>query len=519
MPAERRNKPQADPPSLPTRPEALAFLRRALSREAIIEVETLAVEKSAGRVCATTIRSACASPTAAVSTRDGVAVRSGLTRNASPDHPVRCALGQDCRPVNTGWKLPPGTDAVAPREEVVLTDQGRAEFRGPVKPGQYVRPRGEDLEPGDVVVGPEALIDAADVGALLTAGVYELPVFEPVRLVFISTGDEVLPFRSRPVPGPGQVIESNARVFCSLAEGWGAVAESAPPVPDDPEALALAVRTALDHGAHVVAVGAGSSYSDKDHSHEVFAAAGEVLVRGLAMVPGRPGILATAQGRLLAGVPGNPAGALAFMEEIVGPLVCWLGRRPTPRRTEVRAVMACGLAPRPGMERLVRLGLGRVDDTLVAAPLDRRSGLVRTLSRATGLLRIPADRPPVRAGEDIRAELLAPHLDPDDTLVVLGVRHRALDILADELEAARGPRLAFARTPQAEALAALADGRALAASCVPSKDNAPLKDLAARILPLGTETALAVPESRLNDPRIRALLDLLADPAILRRLA
>ena len=503
---------------LPSRPEVLERARAALDRNGLVGLETIPTEQAAGRVTARAVRARCPSPTAHVSTRDGWAVEAALLAQASPENPVLLAIGTDCSQVNTGWALPSEAHGVVPLEEAAPQEDGRLAVTAPIRPGQHVRPRGEDIRTGDVVLGPDTLVGPAQVGALLTAGVFELPVYERVRVTFLSTGDEILPLAERGLPRPGQVVESNAPAYCALARQWDAQVEFAPPVPDDGEALARAVRAALDSGAHVVAVGGGSCNSDKDYSYRIFDSLGRVLSDGVAMVPGRPGILALAEGRLLAGVPGNPAGGLGFMEEIVGPLVRWLGRRPEPRRAALPAVMACDVTGRTGVERLVRVGLGRAgpDDSgntiCAAAPLDKLTGLVRSLGRAPGLVRVPPESRGLTAGQAVSVELFDPAFDPASGpsrgLVVVGDWSPRLETLSDELLAAGdGFSLFYGRAKPDRARDSLARGWALAAAQKAGLDF--LTDQPCLSVPLDGDTVLHIPELYRDDPRVVALLSLI----------
>jgi putative molybdopterin biosynthesis protein len=145
---------------------------------------------------------------------DGIAVRSSATFAAREGSPVTLQKGAGFVPVNTGHPLPDGMDSVVMIEQVEQVDEDtvriEASFPGSTC-GASARHRATEL-----LLPQNHTLSAYDVGALLAAGIFELKVWERVRLTFIPTGDEVLDFLEAPTPGPGQVIESNSQVFRAI---------------------------------------------------------------------------------------------------------------------------------------------------------------------------------------------------------------------------------------------------------------------------------------------------------------
>src|SRR3989454_12395241 len=69
----------------------------------------------------------------------------------------------------TGAPLPNGADAVVPQENVTA-DGERVTIPRPVERGAFVRPAGEDVRVGDVVVEAGGTNSAAGVGLLAAVG-------------------------------------------------------------------------------------------------------------------------------------------------------------------------------------------------------------------------------------------------------------------------------------------------------------------------------------------------------------
>jgi putative molybdopterin biosynthesis protein len=443
--------------------DALHRVQAALDRDAIIGTETVPSHEALGRVLAEPVFARFSSPTFHGAAMDGYAVRAADTFTARPGAPVRLTKGENAFAVNTGNPLPPGTDAVLMIEHVVQDTGDALETETAVFPMQHVRRIGEDIVATELLLPRGRHLGAADVAAVLTAGIWEVTVWQRPRLCFIPTGDEVLDFRARPNPAAGQVVESNSQLVAGLLRPLGIEVTVTPPVPDNPDALAEAVGRALQE-FHAVAIGAGSSAGAKDYSRMVMERVGEVLVHGMNIMPGKPTLLGVAGGRLLIGVPGYPVSAAVCVEEAVVPLLCWLGHMPQPERPEVEVELARATPSKLGTNEYLRLAIGRVGERLVGMPLGRGAGLISTMVRAQGVTIIPAESEGIEAGAVVRARLLGPRAELDRTVIIVGSHDNLLDLLADELMGQEEPlRVASSHVGSMGGITALRDGRTLLA--------------------------------------------------------
>ena len=443
---------------------ALAAVKDALDRDGLMRRETTPAHLAAGRVTAAPVFARCSSPTFHSAAMDGYAVQSAATFAAREGNPVQLRKGQECTVVNTGNSLPEGMDAVLMIERVLAEDETSITIETPVFPWQHVRRIGEDIVATELLIPQNQTLTAYDVGALLSAGIWELVVWEQVRLRVIPTGDEVLDFRKRPEPAPGQVIESNSQVLAALARSWGCTAATVEVVPDDPELLAAALEQGLESDAHVVIIGAGSSAGTKDFTRGVIERFGKILVHGVAVMPGKPSILAVARGKLVVGAPGYPVSAVVCFEELVAPIASWLERKIFSPRQTVPVVLARKIPSKPGMKELVRLAVGRVGGCYVATPLERGAGMITSLTRAQAILEIPAQTEGLEQGIEVRAGLLVPEPAIDRTLIVIGSHDNTLDLLANALMGLDEPiRLASSHVGSMGGLSALKSGATLVA--------------------------------------------------------
>lgn len=440
--------------------EAVAAAINALDREQLVKTETVPVHEALNRVTAEAVTARCSSPTFHSAAMDGYAVESESTFSAREGQPLALLKEKQCIAVNTGNPLPDGMDAVIMIEHVV--DSGESiTIESPAFPWQHVRRIGEDIVATEMLLPRNHTITPFDIGALLSAGIYELKVHEKIRMTFIPTGDEILPFSDRPTPKPGEVIESNSQVFKGLAAGLDVEFKALPPVRDREDKLSRAVNQALKD-SHIVVVGAGSSAGSKDFTRKVFQSVGEVLVHGIAVMPGKPTVVGTAQGKLLVGAPGYPVSAVVCFEDILTPIISWLSGKYRPERNSVRAKLARRTPSKPGQEEIVRLAVGKVGTEHIGVPLSRGAGMITTLTKAQGFTRIPAVSEGVEMGETVKVELFSNISALDRVLMHVGSHDNTLDMLGDMLMGERIPmRLVSTHAGSMGGLTAIKNGMAL----------------------------------------------------------
>ena len=419
-------------------PEAVGKVRAALDRAALVAVEQIGSHEAAGRVLSTAVYARHSAPTVHSAAMDGYAVRASDTFLAREGSPLTLPLGPHCVAVNTGHPLPEGCDAVIMIEHV-LTGEGSITIEGPAFPWQHVRRIGEDIVATELLFPRNHVLTPYDVGALLSGGIWEVPVWEALRIRIIPSGDEVLDFTRRPDPGKGEVVESNSQVLAALARQLGCVVERLAPVPDNPEALHQALCDSLASSNHVTIFCAGSSAGSKDFTRATLEREGEILVHGIAAMPGKPSLAALCRGKLVIGAPGYPVSNVVCFEELLKPLLCWLSRKPAPERPRIPVELTRKLPSKLGVEEFVRLAVGKVGDKAVGIPLGRGAGNITTLTRAQGITRIPAAAEGLAEGALVPAELTVAQESLEDVLVCVGSHDNTLDALADELMGGDNP--------------------------------------------------------------------------------
>jgi len=410
-------------------------------KDLMVGTETVPVRSALGRRLVRAVKALRSTPAYNASAVDGVAVRAASTFAAFPETPVSLASGTEAIAVNTGNPLPDGTDAVVMIEKVERLGD-RYEVREAVYPWQNVRKMGEDIVKGEIILPARHVLRPYDQGALLIAGVLDVEVFRRPRVLIIPTGTEIVLPEEAPDPlPPGKILEVNGQVLESLSVECGAECMLGAFAPDRLEAIKEAVIAGIDEGYDIVMTIAGSSAGSEDFTPAAFAELGELLVHGVTVMPGKPTLLAAIQNHPVVGIPGYPVSAAVSFREFVRPLLFQIQGRPAPEHPKVEAVIGRKIPSKPGLEEHVRVIVGRIDGRAVAVPLGGGAGMMTSLVRADGILRIPSGVSGYSEGETARVELLTSEDDLDNRLLALGSHDLTIDLLASAIKEASDGRV------------------------------------------------------------------------------
>lgn len=400
-----------------------------------LEPVRVPVAESVGRVTAEPVWAICSSPSGDLAAMDGIAVRAEDTRGASPTTPLLLPPDRYVV-VDTGDPLPDGCNAVVMREHVHYEPAGApeelpsAEIMAAVPPYQHVRSIGEDVSAGELLLPEGHRLRPVDIAAAAAAGAIELVVRRRPRVVVIPTGDEIVPVGT--APGHGDILDTNSIMLVAQAREAGCEASATEVQPDDVERIGAAVREAA-RVADLVIVVAGSSAGRDDYTARVVDDLGVLAVHGVAVRPGHPVVLGVVDATPIVGVPGYPVSAALTFEIFAEPLLAGLEGTAPAARPRVGARLARKLPSVVGMDDWVRVRVGSVNGELVASPLPRGAGVLTSLVRADGLLRVPAGVEGHHAGDRVPVELLRGLSEIERTIVAIGSHDLVLDLAANAL--------------------------------------------------------------------------------------
>ena len=409
--------------------EAKAIFQSAIEANSGRQTEWIPSTQAAGRVTAEAVFAKYSSPMFNASAMDGIAVISANTAGASTTRPLVLQADRDYLVVDTGDPVHAPYDAVIMAEDTVETPEGMR-IVDSIAPWDNIRPVGEDIVAGEMILTGHHRLRPVDIGVLLSAGITTLHVLKKPTVAIFPTGTEIIEPTETPVEG--SIIESNSRMFESLVNNQGGAAVRYPILKDSYEEIRDNVSEAVRKHDMVI-INAGSSAGREDFTVHVLRELGEVLVHGVAIKPGKPVILAMVQGKPVVGLPGYPVSAYIGFLNFVSPALSYLTGLPEERPPVVDAVMTRRLVSSLKHKEYVRVKVGQVGDRIIAAPLTRGAGAAMSLVRADGFCVIDQNSEGVEAGETVQILLTG---DPEAiprTLVAIGSHDMMLDVLSDML--------------------------------------------------------------------------------------
>ena len=409
--------------------EAKNLYETALGKIWETKYEEIPVIESCGRVTRHAVYAKNSSPLYNASAMDGIAVISSHTEGASETTPVRIKEGVDFVVVDTGDPIHHPYDAVIMAEDLLETEKDdEFDIVASAASWQHIRPVGEDIVAGEMILPSCHQIRSIDVGVLLSAGITKIEVVKKPVVAIFPTGTEIIE------PGDeiqdGSIIESNSRMFENMAIEQGAVAVRYPILEDVYETIRDAVKEAVACSDMVI-INAGSSAGRDDYTVHVLRELGEVLVHGVAIKPGKPVILAIVEGKPVIGLPGYPVSAYIAFENFVAPVLSMMGQRVLHEDYEAKAVLSKRLVSSLKHKEYVRVKTGMVGDKMIAAPLARGAGAAMSLVRADGFCVIDQNCEVMDAGENVTVSLYRNPSEIKNTVVVTGSHDLILDVAAD----------------------------------------------------------------------------------------
>jgi molybdopterin molybdotransferase len=398
--------------------------------------EIVPLHRALGRALAARVSAGATLPPWNNSAMDGYAVRGADVAAATERTPVELRVvgearageawdgtlgpGQALR-IMTGGPVPAGADSVVRIED---TDRearaGLVRVRETRDVGRNVRPGGQDMRAGDVLLEPGTTLGPGALAVAASAGLGELSVHRVPRVAVLTSGDELRgPARFDDVRAGRGIPDSNGPMLVAAVADVGAEPVLLGPVRDDAAAVRERIETARDSDADVLVTVGGASMGATDFFAQTLAGLGSrvdfwrVRIRpgspfsaGMLPRPGRPPLI-------VLGLPGNPASAFATFQLFVRPVLRRLAGHAHVDAPRLRAIAGASLVGGFSLTHFVRVRIEARDGAFVATPTGPQgSGLVRGLAAADALAIVPEGTDELPAGSPVDVLLLRlPYVD------------------------------------------------------------------------------------------------------------
>ena len=392
--------------------------------------EVVPLAAALGRALATRVIAAATLPPWDNSAMDGYAVRGADIADARPDAPVELRVVGEARAgtawegslapgetvrIMTGGPIPVGADSVIRVED---TDReptsGRVGVRSARDRGRNVRPGGQDMRAGDVVLEPGDPLGPGAIALCAAAGLGEVSVHRRPRIAVLTSGDELRgPDGFADVRAGRAIADSNGPMLLAAAAELGAETIALGPVVDRPDAVRERIEAARALDVDLLVTVGGAALGATDLFGQVLAELGtSVSFWRVKIRPGSPFSASSLPraGRSplpVLGLPGNPASAFATFHLFVRPAVLRLAGHRRLELPALRAVAGTTLAGGFNLTHFLRVELENREGALIARPTGAPgSGLVRGLAGADALAVVPEGIEEIPEGGPVTVLLL-----------------------------------------------------------------------------------------------------------------
>jgi molybdopterin molybdotransferase len=372
-----------------------------------------------GLACAEDVVATIALPSFDNSAMDGYAVRQADVASATAEQPVtlpvvgeigagratvrRIGPGTVAK-IMTGAPIPEGADAVVPYE---WTDRGadRVRIAAAPGPGQHVRPAGDDVSVGDLLVEEGTVLGPRQLGVLASVGRASVMARPRPRVAVVSTGSELREPGQQ--LGPDSIYDGNSFMLAAAVLRAGAVPVRVGILGDEPDAFMETLEAQLD-GADLVVTSGGVSQGDYDVVKEALRREG-VWFGPVAMQPGKPqgfGLIGPGKTPIVT-LPGNSVSSYISFEMFVLPAIRTLMGLTPVSRPPVEARLTRTVRSPEGRRQFLR-GLAGTDDQgrFVEPVGGPGSHLIGALAQADCLVVVPEQTTSVSAGERVQVLML-----------------------------------------------------------------------------------------------------------------
>lgn len=385
-------------------PREIAIDRLIKSWNVQSETEIIKLEEALGRVTAADFISNNSLPVYRASMVDGIAVRKSDFKDGFPDT-SNWVKNKDYAQADTGDDFADEFDSVIMIENVSFEEGGRPVFAPTIDihDSDHIRSSGRTIKAGELILKKDTKIREIQLAALAAGGIKELSVYKKPRVIFIPTGNELVPRGT--IPTRGKNVESNSIMVKVMLEKMGAEVICYDIISDNIGQLSEAIERALNEG-DVILICAGSAKGEEDYTHVVLNKYSRVIQHGILTAPGRPTGFAIAGNKPIINIPGPTLGAYYAVDLCVAPLIDALLHQSPEEREIQKITLGDDVKTVDTMEFITRMTIVEKEGSLIGHSISPSASLPTTARECNALLFVPVGVKGYKKGQQVEVELL-----------------------------------------------------------------------------------------------------------------
>jgi molybdopterin molybdotransferase len=307
--------------------------------------------------------------------------------------------------IMTGAPVPPGADSVI-QVELTHSDGPNSEWveiLQEVAIGNNIRPAGEDIHAGQVVMHAGTEIGPWEISILATLGYATVPVYRRPRVAILSTGDELIDVEE-PL-SPGKIRNSNSYLLAAAARRVGATVHRLGIARDT--VVSLREKFAEAVTCDLILTSGGVSVGDFDLVKDIMQEQGSMNFWRINMRPGKPVAFGQVQQIPLLGLPGNPVSSAVTFELFARPVIRKMMGHTRLQRQQVEVIVEDGVQDRAMRRHYVRAFVELRDGRFIAHTTGNQGSHVLTsLLHVNAFVIVPEGGVTVKPGDTAKAMML-----------------------------------------------------------------------------------------------------------------
>ncbi len=338
-----------------------------------------------------------------------------ISQVAAGQMPTMAVVKGSAIRIMTGAPVPDGADTIVPFEETDEVERkgkglglSEIEIREELPRGANVRPAGEDVQKGAVILKKGTVLRPSEIGVLASLGMSQVRVIRRPVVAVLSTGDELL--NSGDPIEPGKIYDSNSYGIAASVIQYGGIPKMLGIARDNLDDMNQ--KLSLGTAADLLITSAGVSRGDYDVVKDVLMKRGEISFWSVRMRPAKPlafGVIHGSEGKRIPhlGLPGNPVSTMVALEEFARPAILKMLGQTHLARPMVEAILEGPIHNFDERRVFARVEVTRKDGSYYANPTGPQgSNILTSMSRANGLAICPEDVPVMEAGQTVKVKML-----------------------------------------------------------------------------------------------------------------